>query len=89
VRRLIEGNDEYWIELDDPSPAGDPKVTLRAKNGRGVRSWISPANLSPSDEIGWHVLDFDGKTGSVRSINQVINNSVPQVHERHADVCQA
>src|SRR5689334_13403882 len=24
VRRLIEGNDEYWIELDDPSPAGDP-----------------------------------------------------------------
>ena len=62
-------------------------MTLRAKNGRVVRSWVSPANPSTTDQIGWHVFDFDGKTGSVRSINQVINNSVPQVHELHTDVC--
>jgi hypothetical protein len=87
VRRLIEGNYEYWIELDDPSPAGDLTVTLRAKNDRVVRSWISPANPSTTDQIGWHVFDLDGKTGSVRSINRVVQSELPEAHEPNDDVC--
>ena len=87
VRRLIAGKCEYWIELHEPSPAGDLTVTLRDKSGRVVRSWISPANPSPDDEIGWHVFDIDGSTGSIASVNQTVNSELPEAHTPNTDVC--
>ncbi|MFN8590989.1 MAG: hypothetical protein U0031_05945 [Thermomicrobiales bacterium] len=86
VRKLLDGTYQYWIELDEPSPAKDLTVTLRHTNGSRVRSWTSPANLS-AQQVAWHVFDIDGKTGSVTSVDQVINSELPEVREPNTYVC--
>ncbi len=87
VRKLIAGKYEYWIELDDPSPAGDLTVTLRRSNGSVVRSWSSPANPGNS-QIGWHVFDLDGGSASMTSVDQTIAGDVPDgAHDPNTDVC--
>lgn len=88
VRRLIPGKYEYWIELDNPSPAGDLSVTLRRPSGSVIRGWTSPANPDVSKEKGWHVFDVNGSTRSVASINQLIDEELPDgAHNPSSNVC--
>ncbi len=67
VKQLLNGRYEYWIELAASAPAGDLVVEVRNKDGRVVRSWISPENTS--SDFGWHVFDIQGSTRSVISID--------------------
>jgi hypothetical protein len=90
VRKLLPGTYEYWIELNNSSPAGDLTVTLRRPNGSVVRSWSSPPNPSVADQIGWHVFDIGGKRGSIVSIDQTIAGDVPDgAHDPNTHVCPA
>lgn len=88
VRKLLAGRYEYWIELYDTAPAGDVTVTLRDTGGTILHSWSSPANLSTTDAIGWHVFDLDGGTGIVASVDQPIDTLLPRgAHIPFSNVC--
>jgi hypothetical protein len=88
VRQLIPGTYEYWIELDDLSPAGDLTVTLRNANGRILRTWTSPENPNVNTQVGWHVFDINGQTKLITSIDQVIDDGLPDgAHDPNTDVC--
>jgi hypothetical protein len=86
IRKLLKGTYEYWMELA-PAPAGDLTIILRNKGGKKIRSWTSPANPNATD-IGWHVFDIDGNTGSITSINQTMGTYLPAgAHDPSTDVC--
>jgi hypothetical protein len=87
VAFLLDGTYEYWIELSDLSPAGDLTVTLRNANGRVLRTWNSPENLT-ADDRGWHVFNIQGHTKSITAIDDLINDTLPGgAHDPYADVC--
>ena len=75
--KLLPGAYQYWVELGGESPRGDLTVVLRNRDGKLVRSWPSPANPSSVNEIGWHVFDINGATGSVKSVNTLPANGIP------------
>jgi len=59
---------------------------LKDNGGRVVRQWLNPAN--PGSENGWHVFDIDGTTGLITSIDELIDDGVPQgAHDPATDVC--
>lgn len=88
VRKLIPGTYEYWIEPYIESPAGDVTVALRDKGGRLVRSWSSPPNPSATERISWHVFDVDGATGSVTSVDEIVDAAPPNgAHSPNSGVC--
>ncbi len=86
--QLINGTYEYWIELDDDSPAGDLVIDLRNSAGTVVMSWRSPATPS-GEQSGWHVFDVDGSTCIVTSVDQLLRNEdLPDAaHDPSTDVC--
>jgi hypothetical protein len=88
VRQLIPGTYEYWVELYTPSPAADLTVTLRRSNGKVVQSWSSPENGEGNPESGWHVFNIDGQTKSITSIDQLIDDILPDgAHTPNTNVC--
>jgi hypothetical protein len=87
VRKLIAGTYEYWIELQNPSPAGDLTVTLRKATGKVVRSWSSPEN-GDDLERGWHVFSINGSKRSITSVNLLIDAELPGgAHDPNTNVC--
>jgi hypothetical protein len=86
---LLQGTYEYWIELDDPTPAGEVTVNLVNSAGNVIRSWSSPEVPNNPNQVGWHVFDIDGSTGIVTSVDVVdLSGDMPNVaHSPNTDVC--
>jgi hypothetical protein len=90
VRSLLDGTYEYWIELAQPSAPGEVEVVLRNASGKVLRSLTSPENANPNNEIGWHVFDINGATRQVTSVDDVTDNTLPEIaHTENTKVCPA
>jgi hypothetical protein len=88
VRKRLKGTYEFWFYLIYPSAAKAVTVTLRNGQGQDVRTWSSPANVTGGGYRGWHVCDIDGATGSVKSIDELIQTGLPiGAHSPYIDVC--
>jgi hypothetical protein len=87
IYKLLNGSYEYWIDLDSATAAGEQEIVLRDMGGRLVRRWTNPFNSSSTSE-SWHVFDFDGKRGSVTSIDELIDGFLPgAAHDPNTYVC--
>ncbi len=87
IYRRLAGTYEYWIEMSNGSAPGDLTVVLRDQAGRVVREWESPASVG-SLQNGWHVFDFDGATGTVKSVDKATSESLPGgAHNPSTKIC--
>jgi hypothetical protein len=76
IYTLLPGTYEYWIQLHDQTDAMELKIVLRNKNGDVVREWRNQENQNV--DRGWHVFNIDGKTGSITSIDELADQTLPK-----------
>ena len=87
IAQLLPGAYKCWVLLYGPSPVGDLTVSLRNATGRVMRSWTSPENPS-LPTLGWHVFDIDGATRVITSIDELIDDTLPNgAHDPNTEVC--
>jgi hypothetical protein len=87
VHQLLEGTYEYWMELYYDEAPGRLTIVLRDGNKRIVREWKSPVSSDLAQE-SWHVFDIDGATGTIATVDSVVNDTLPYAaHDPFTDVC--
>jgi len=89
VRKLLNGRDEYWVELYAPATPGDLSITLGNKGGAKVRSGRGRGTLD-GNQGAWHVFAIDGKTGGITSVDRKLNATLADGnHNPNTDICPA
>ena len=71
VHQLVQGRYEYWIQLWRIAPHAALTIVLKDSDCRAVRKWTAPASQVLQERV-WHVFDFNGDTGRVTSIDELL-----------------